>query len=234
MQLNKFLAHAGVCSRRQAAEYIKDGRVTVNGIVVNEPGYRVNPKDIVLCEGKEVQTERLVYILLNKPKDYITTLSDERGRKTVIDLIKAEVTERVYPVGRLDRNTTGLLVLTNDGELAQKLAHPKHEVYKIYHVTLDAALTQNDIQRITKGVELEDGIAVIDDISRVPGQSKKQVYVALHSGKNRIVRRLFEHLGYEVTALDRVEYAGLTKARLARGNWRYLTLSEIKSLKALK
>ena len=176
----------------------------------------------------------MVYILLNKPKDYITTLSDERGRRTVIDLLKPDITERVYPVGRLDRNTTGLLVLTNDGEFAQKLAHPRNEVYKIYHVTLDSALTNNDLQRITKGVELEDGVAAIDDISWVAGQSKKQVYVALHSGKNRIVRRIFEHLGYDVTALDRVEYAGLTKARLARGKWRFLTQFEIKSLKDLK
>jgi 23S rRNA pseudouridine2605 synthase len=234
MQLNKFLAHAGICSRRQAVEYIKAGKVMVNGIVITQPGHRVAQGDKVLCDGKKVMQEELVYILLNKPKDYITTVADERGRKTVLELIKPSIPERIYPVGRLDRNTTGLLVLTNDGEFTQLLAHPKHEIYKIYHVTLDAILSKNDFQRIIQGVELEDGTAHIDDITWVPGQSHKQLYVALHSGKNRIIRRLFEHLGYEVKALDRVEYAGLTKSGLQRGEWRYLTQSEIKSLRGLK
>lgn len=234
MQLNKFLAHAGVCSRRQAAEYIKAGRVTVNGVVIKEPGHRVNPKDSVLCDGNVVVAEQLVYILLNKPKDYITTVSDEKGRKTVIDLIKPEISERIYPVGRLDRNTTGLLLMTNDGELSQMLAHPSNQVDKLYHVTLNSSLTNNDINRIMQGIQLEDGLAEVDDIAWAPGQSKKQVYVALHSGKNRIVRRIFEHLGYEVTALDRIEYSGLTKTGLTRGKWRFLTQAEIKNLRGLK
>lgn len=229
--LSKYLAQAGVASRRKVVDIIKSKVVTVNGIVVNEPGFKVNKHDCVRINNNIVRFESKVYILLNKPKNCITTVSDDRGRHGVIDIIAQEVQQRVYPVGRLDRNTTGLLVLTNDGDMALKLSHPRFEVQKIYHVLLDKAFTRNDMKMILSGVELEDGFIKVDEAQFFPDRSKKNVIVALHSGKYRIVRRLFEHLGYKVEKLDRVAYAGLTKARLDVGQWRYLTKSEIACLK---
>ncbi|HRN77616.1 MAG TPA: pseudouridine synthase [Candidatus Dependentiae bacterium] len=230
--LNKYIAQAGLCSRRKAIDLIKAGRVTINNRVVKEPGYRVLPSDRVAVEGQILARERSnVYILLNKPKDYVTTLSDERGRKTVIDLLKPEVTERVYPVGRLDRNTTGVLLLTNDGDLANQLAHPKYQVQKIYKVTVDFVVKPSDIQKLKQGIQLEDGQVVVDEAQYVPRERKNNVYVALHSGKYRVVRRLFEALGYEVDKLDRVQFAGLTKKGLRVGEWRYLTPEEVRELK---
>lgn len=232
MRLNKYVAHCGVCSRRQAAEYIKEGQVTVNGEKVTEPGYQVQGSDKVAFRGKPIRPERkLVYLLLNKPKDFITTVKDERGRRTVLDLIGSKVQERVFPVGRLDRTTTGLLLLTNDGELAEKLAHPGHKVKKLYHVILDKGLAAADLDKIRAGLELEDGKAVVDAVDYVQGKKKNEVGIELHIGRNRIVRRIFEHLGYEVVRLDRVYYAGLTKKDLPRGRWRHLTEKEVIMLK---
>ncbi len=228
--LNKFIAQTGIASRRKAAELIKQGLVTVNEKVIKEPGYRVKQDDIVKARGEIIEHEKLVYILLNKPNNYITSVSDERGRKTVIDLLGETVQERVYPVGRLDRATTGLLVLTNDGTFAQKLAHPKYEVKKTYHVVLDRPLAFVDIKKIKAGVVLEDGKARVDDIFLFPDKPKNIVRLSLHSGKNRIIRRIFEHLGYKVVKLDRTGYAGLTKKDLLVGHWRFLMPGEIKRL----
>jgi 23S rRNA pseudouridine2605 synthase len=234
LPLNKYIAHGGICSRRDAAELIRQGKVQVNGQPVTEPGTKVAPHDLVKVNGKKVIMSRnFVYILLNKPKDYITTTDDPLGRKTVLDLIRHATTERVYPVGRLDRNTSGVLLLTNDGELAQKLAHPKHEIKKIYHVTLDKALTKADFDKIVAGITLEDGIAFVDVIAYADARDKAQVGLEIHSGRNRIVRRIFEHLGYDVRGLDRVTYAGLTKKNVQRGKWRLLNEKEIRILKYL-
>jgi len=232
MPLNKYLAHCGVCSRRDAAELIKEGKVKVNNTVVAEPGYKMSEGDQVTANGKRVHiTKNLVYILLNKPKDYITTTDDPQKRKTVLDLIKRATRERVYPVGRLDRNTSGVLLITNDGELAQRLTHPSNEVKKIYAVTLHRALEKNDFDKILKGVVLEDGSAPVDVLAYSDLKDKTQIGVEIHSGRNRIVRRIFESLGYEVKHLDRVMFAGLTKKNIERGKYRFLNEKEIRNLK---
>lgn len=231
IRLNKYLADAGIASRRKADELIAAGEVTVNGTIIIELGFKVSREDKVSFNGQPLRKERTVYVLLNKPKDYITTTEDPQERRTVMELVKSASRERIYPVGRLDRNTTGLLLMTNDGELAQKLAHPKHEVTKLYHVTLDKTLRKADFEQILAGLELEDGPVQVDDLAYVEGATKKEVGIEIHSGKNRIVRRIFESLGYEVVKLDRSIYAGLTKKDLPRGRWRYLTDEEIKRLK---
>ncbi|HEX5654499.1 MAG TPA: pseudouridine synthase [Chitinophagaceae bacterium] len=232
MPLNKFIAHAGICGRREAADMVKAGKVKVNNELVAEPGHRVSAKDEVRVNGKKIFLARdLVYILLNKPKDYITTTDDPQNRKTVLDLVRRATSERVYPVGRLDRNTSGVLLLTNDGELAQQLTHPKHEVKKIYAVTLDKPLDKKDFDRILKGVNLEDGLASVDVLAYADIKDKTQLGVEIHSGRNRIVRRIFEHLGYDVKNLDRVSFAGLTKKNIERGKWRFLSEKEVRDLK---
>ena len=232
MPLNKFIAHAGVTARREAAEMVKKGLVKVNGDTVTEPGHKVSSKDEVRVNGKKVFiSKNLVYILLNKPKDYITTTDDPQGRKTVLDLMGRATPERIYPVGRLDRNTSGVLLLTNDGELAQKLTHPSNEVKKVYHVTLDKPLDKKDFDQILKGVTLEDGLANVDALAYADAKDKTQIGVEIHSGRNRIVRRIFEHLRYDVKNLDRVIFAGLTKKNVERGKWRFLTEKEIRDLK---
>ncbi|MCB9340039.1 MAG: rRNA pseudouridine synthase [Lewinellaceae bacterium] len=234
MRLNKFIAHCGICARRQAAEYIKQGLVTVNGEVEPNPSYTVQLTDVVTFKGKPVHIEyRKVYILMNKPKDIITTANDEKGRKTVLDLIGDKVTERIFPVGRLDRMTTGLLLLTNDGDLAKKLSHPRHKVQKVYHVTLNKILNRPDFERIQKGLELEDGFIQVDTL-HYAGERKNEVEIGLHIGKNRIVRRIFEYLGYEVEKLDRTYFAGLTKKDIGRGHFRHLTEKEVIMLKHFK
>ncbi|HVT84406.1 MAG TPA: pseudouridine synthase [Chitinophagaceae bacterium] len=232
MPLNKFIAHCGVCSRRDAAEMIKLGKVKVNNVITMEPGHKVSAKDTISVNGKKVfLAKNLVYILLNKPKDYITTTDDPQGRKTVLDLVRRATAERVYPVGRLDRNTSGVLLLTNDGELSQRLTHPSHEIKKVYHVTLDRPLEKKDFDAVLKGVTLEDGIAPVDALAYADNKDKTQLGVEIHSGKNRIVRRIFEKLGYDVKNLDRVMFAGLTKKNVERGKWRFLTEKEIRDLK---
>jgi 23S rRNA pseudouridine2605 synthase len=231
--LNTYLAHAGICSRRKAAELVASGVVQVNQLFVRDPGYRVKPDDVVEVSGKNVMPEEHVYIVLNKPKDYVTTVSDERGRKTVMDLVADAGRVRLYPIGRLDRTTTGLLLMTNDGFFAQKLAHPRYEVEKIYSVTLDRNLSAADMQAITRGVELDDGLVRVDDIAYT-GATKREITLILHSGKYRVVRRIFEHLGYDVRKLDRISYAGLTKKRLPVGMWRYLTKHEVAELKNMR
>ncbi|MGI9191552.1 MAG: pseudouridine synthase [Chitinophagaceae bacterium] len=232
MPLNKFVAHCGVSSRREAVELIRKGKITVNGEVVLEPATKVSKTDKVEFDKKRIQPQvDFVYFLLNKPKDYITTTSDPEGRKTVLDLFQGLEDKRIYPVGRLDRNTTGLLLLTNDGELAQKLAHPKHKIRKIYQVKLDKPLSKKDFERIVEGVVLEDGKADIDELAYTSPDDKSEVGIELHIGRNRIVRRIFEHLGYTVKHLDRVVYAGLTKKNLPRGKWRPLLPKEIIFLK---
>lgn len=234
MRLNKFIAHCGICARRQAAEYVKQGFVTVNGEVEPNPSYLVQPTDKVTFKGKPVQLEeRKVYILMNKPKDVITTASDEKGRKTVLDIIGDKVRERIFPVGRLDRMTSGLLLLTNDGDLAKKLSHPSHKVQKFYLVTLDKPVNVIDLEKIRKGLLLEDGVAEVDGIDYLEGK-KNEVGIELHIGKNRIIRRIFEHLGYEVVKLDRTYYAGLTKKDIGRGHFRHLTEKEVIMLKHFK
>lgn len=232
MPLNKYVAHCGVCSRREAVELIRNGKITVNGEVVLEPATKIGKNDKVEHDKKRIQPQvDFVYFLLNKPKDYITTTSDPEGRKTVLDLFQGLEDKRIYPVGRLDRNTTGLLLLTNDGELAQKLAHPKHKIRKIYQVKLDKPLHKKDFERIVEGVVLEDGKADIDELAYTNLDDKSEVGIELHIGRNRIVRRIFEHLGYQVKHLDRVVYAGLTKKNLPRGKWRPLLPKEIIFLK---
>ena len=231
-RLNKYIANAGFCSRREADTYIETGVVTVNGKIITELGYKIKPGDKVMFGDKPVIGEKPVYILLNKPKDYITTSKDPQNRRTVFDLI-SNVKERVFAVGRLDRNTTGLLLLTNDGELADKLMHPRKKIEKIYHVELDKKLSQKDFQALTEGIELEDGFFKPDEVSYVDNLDKKHVGIEIHSGRNRIVRRLFEELGYNVIKLDRVFYAGLTKKGLSRGDWRNLESREIGMLKML-
>lgn len=234
LRLNKYIAHCGICSRREAAELVKKGLVRVNGMVETNPAYEVKKEDSVVYQGKNLKLEgKKVYILLNKPKNIITTLNDEKGRKTVFDLIKDVVSERIFPVGRLDRNTTGLLLLTNDGELAQKLSHPSHKMKKIYHAKLDKKITKRDLESILNGLQLEDGLAQVDQISIV-NNNAAEIGIEIHSGKNRIVRRIFEHLGYEVVKLDRVLFAGLTKKNIPRGKFRHLTDKEVIQLKHLQ
>lgn len=235
LPLNKYVAHAGVSSRRAAATLVKEGKVTVNGLVVTDPGTKVLYSDTVKVAGKKVTvSSHFVYILLNKPKDFLTTTSDPQGRKTVQQLIAKATSERVYPIGRLDRNTSGVLLFTNDGDLAQRLSHPKYEMKKIYHVGLDKALTKQHFEKIMTGVELEDGLARVDEMAYADPKDKTQIGLEIHSGKNRIVRRIFASLGYDVKTLDRVMYAGLTKKNVQRGNWRFLTEKEIRALKYLK
>ena len=231
VRLNKFLANAGVCSRREADEFIQAGVVTVNGEVVTELGTKIMRTDTVMFHDTPVTPEKKVYVLLNKPKDYVTTSDDPQQRKTVMDLVKGACQERIYPVGRLDRNTTGVLLLTNDGDMASKLTHPKFLKKKIYHVYLDKNVTAHDMQQIAEGIMLDDGEIKADDIQYADPVDKKQVGIEIHSGKNRIVRRIFESLGYRVTKLDRVQFAGLTKKNLRRGDWRYLTEEEVDRLR---
>src|SRR5688572_20701331 len=232
--LNKFVAHAGVCSRRDAAELVKSGKVSVNGQTITEPGFKVSDKDDVSVQGKKISMSRnLVYILLNKPKDFLTTTDDPQGRKTVMDIVKKATQERVYPIGRLDRNTTGVLLLTNDGELAQKLSHPSYEIRKIYEVKLDKPLVKKDFDTLVNGITLEDGFIAPDLLAYADPKDKSVIGIEIHSGRNRIVRRIFEQLGYDVRNLDRVMYANLTKKNVDRGKWRFLTEKEVRLLKYL-
>ena len=231
LRLNKFLANAGVCSRREADEFIQAGLVTVNGEVVTELGTKILRTDEVKFHDAPVTLEKKVYVLLNKPKDYVTTSDDPQQRKTVMDLVKDVCPERIYPVGRLDRNTTGVLLLTNDGDLASKLTHPKFLKKKVYHVHLDKNLTAHDMDQIREGITLEDGEIKADAVEYADDRDKAQVGIEIHSGKNRIVRRIFESLGYRVTKLDRVQFAGLTKKNLRRGDWRFLTEKEVDMLR---
>lgn len=234
MRLNKYLANAGICSRREADDLISSGVVQVNGKNITEMGFRVKPTDIIKYGGQTLKKERMVYLILNKPKDYITTFDDPQKRKTVLELIQGACKERIYPVGRLDRATTGLLMFTNDGDLTKKLTHPRYGVRKIYHVELDKPLKYQDLQKIEEGIELEDGLIKVDEITYVAdGADKTQVGIELHSGKNRIVRRIFEHLGYNVRKLDRVMFGSLTKKDMPRGRWRFLTEAEVGMLKMI-
>jgi 23S rRNA pseudouridine2605 synthase len=232
MPLNKYVAHCGICSRRDAVALIKEGKLKVNEQVILEPGFKVAPEDVVHFSGKKIFPEKnLVYILLNKPKDYITTLDDPEGRKTVLDLLKGATNERVFPVGRLDRNTTGVLLLTNDGDMTQKLSHPSHEVRKIYEVKLDKPLGKVDFEKILQGLNLDDGFVRADALAYSDPKDKSVVGIELHSGRNRIVRRMFEYLGYDVRNLDRVMFGNLTKKNVERGKWRFLNEKEIRLLK---
>ncbi len=233
IRLNKFIAHAGICSRREADMYIKLGSVKVNNKVMTEMGYKVKPRDEVQFDGQRLQAEKPTYVLLNKPKGFITTTRDEKGRKTVMDLVANATKSRIVPVGRLDRPTTGLLLFTNDGDLAKKLTHPSTGVKKLYHVVLDKNVSGQHLQSIKAGIKLDDGSIKADEVSYVQGASKREVGIALHSGRNRIVRRIFEYLGYEVITLDRVLFAGLTKKDLPRGHWRHLSQAEVQQLKML-
>lgn len=232
IRLNRYLANAGVCSRREADEFIQAGVVAVNGEIVTELGTKVLRSDEVKFRDQLVTLEKKVYVLLNKPKDYVTTSDDPQQRKTVMDLVKGACPERIYPVGRLDRNTTGVLLLTNDGDLASKLTHPKFLKKKVYHVFLDKNVPVEDLQKIAEGVELEDGEVHADAIEYVDECEKTQVGIEIHSGKNRIVRRIFEALGYRVIRLDRVQFAGLTKKNVRRGDWRFLTEQEVDMLRS--
>ena len=232
MRLNKYIASCGVASRRGAVDLVKDGHVTVNGEVMKEIGYKVMPNDKIAYKGTDISPViQKIYILINKPKDTITTVSDEKGRKTVLDLVGKTVKERIYPVGRLDRDTTGLLLMTNDGDLSQKMTHPSFKVKKIYHAVLNKPLTREDLKMIQQGLKLEDGVAEVDVANYVQGAGKEEVLLEIHIGKNRIVRRIFEHLGYEVEKLDRIYYGGLTKKDLPRGGYRSLTQEELIMLK---
>ncbi len=231
IRLNKYISNCGVCSRREADERIRDGKVVVNGEVITTLGHKVQPTDKVEVNGKEISVSDKVYILLNKPKDYITTTNDPQDRKTVMDLITEVDSDRVYPVGRLDRNTTGILIFTNDGEVAQRLMHPKSEVSKIYSIELATPLDYRHYTKLQNGIMLFDGFMKADKVAFVDQQDKRKIGVEIHSGRNRVVRRMFEALGYEVVKLDRVVYAGLDKSGLARGKWRVLTEKEISQLK---
>jgi 23S rRNA pseudouridine2605 synthase len=231
VRLNKIIASSGICSRREADDMIKAGLVSVNGVVITELGTKVLPTEDIRYNGERMKKERLVYILLNKPKDYVTTMKDPNAKRTVMELIRGACKERVYPVGRLDRNTTGVLLLTNDGDITKKITHPSSNRKKIYHVHLDTNFKQADFEKITEGFELEDGFIKADEISFVDPVDKKQIGIEIHSGKNHIVRRIFEHLDYKVVKLDRVYFAGLTKKGLQRGEWRFLTNQEIGMLK---
>jgi 23S rRNA pseudouridine2605 synthase len=230
IRLNKFIANAGVCSRRDADLLIEQGEISVNGKVVTELGAKVHPKDIVKYKGKSLRREKFVYVLLNKPKDFITTMDDPEGRHTVMELVKKAGPERIYPVGRLDRNTTGLLLLTNDGDMAKKLTHPSHKIQKIYQVDLDKPITEKDFEVIKGGLDLEDGPVKVDDI-QILSPDNRILGIEIHEGRNRIVRRIFEQLGYSVEKLDRVMYAGLTKKDLPRGKWKFLSEEELRRLK---
>ena len=234
IRLNKYIANSGVCSRREADTYIEHGSVEVNGNLVTEMGYKVQADDIVRFDGTSITPEQKKYILLNKPKNYITTMDDERGRKTVMELVANASKERIYPVGRLDRNTTGLLLFTNDGEMAKKLTHPRHNVRKLYHATLDNKLALKDLEKLRGEVIIEGKKVLIDAVSYVDGEPKNEVGIEIHSGRNRIVRKIFEHLGYKVTKLDRVIFAELTKKNLPRGRWRSLTELEVSKLQMLQ
>lgn len=230
IRLNKYIAAAGICSRREADKLIEKGDVKVNGKLITELGFKLNRSDQVELKGKILNPEKKVYIVLNKPKDVVSTVSDPHAKRTVLDIVNHQGNERIYPVGRLDRNTTGVLLLTNDGELTKKLTHPSHNKKKIYHVVLNKAISKNELSDILEGIDLDDGMVNADAISYV-NESKHEVGVELHSGKNRIVRRIFEHLGYKVEKLDRVYFAGLTKKNISRGKWRYLSQKEINILK---
>ena len=235
IRLNKFIANSGVCSRREADKLIESGAVTVNGKIVSELGYKVNPTDVVNYGGANIKREKNVYVLLNKPKDYITTLDDPEGRKTVMELVRSACKERIYPVGRLDRNTTGLLLFTNDGDMTMKLTHPKNNIQKLYGIEIDKSIRPEDFKAILDGIELEDGFIKADKLEFVGGSTnRKELGIEIHSGRNRIVRRIFEHLGYKVVKLDRVMFAGLTKKDLPRGKWRFLTEKEIGYLRMKK
>ncbi|KPK81765.1 MAG: pseudouridine synthase [Bacteroides sp. SM23_62_1] len=231
IRLNRYIASTGICSRREADQYITAGLVSVNGKVVSKLGIKVLPGDVVTFNGKILKNEKKVYILMNKPKDCVTTVEDSGAKKTVLDIIGKGLSERIYPVGRLDRNTTGVLLLTNDGELTLRLTHPSYNKKKIYHVFLDRNLTRADLNRIANGIELDDGFIKPDAVQYVDEKDKTQIGIELHSGRNRIVRRIFESLGYRIRKLDRVYFAGLTKKGLQRGQWRYLTTKEINMLK---
>lgn len=232
LRLNRFIAMSGVCSRREADELIKAGKVTVNGQVITEMGVQVKKTDHIEYDGRELTAERKVYVLLNKPKDCVTTTDDPEERRTVMDLVKDACEERIYPVGRLDRNTTGVLLMTNDGELTEHLIHPRYGIRKIYHAFLDRPVAEEDMAAMMKGFTLEDGFIMADDVRYVDGSDRTQVGIQLHSGKNRIVRRMFEYFGYDVVKLDRVYFAGLTKLKLPRGRWRFLTEVELNKLRA--
>ena len=234
IRLNKYLSNSGVCSRREADTFISAGSVSVNGKVVTEMGYKVQLEDEVRFDGRLISPEKKEYFLLNKPKNFITTTRDEKGRRTVMELVSNASKARLVPVGRLDRNTTGLLLFTNDGDLAKKLTHPKHDVRKIYHVELDKNLRLSDLNKIKQGLMLEDGSIQADEVSYIANKPKKEVGIELHSGRNRIVRRIFEHLGYQVVKLDRVVFGGLTKKDLPRGHWRKLSPQEVINLKMIK
>ncbi len=232
MRLNKYVAHSGICSRRKAAELVKAGEIKVNGKVESNPAYEVQDHDTISYQNKKLKIgKKKIYILLNKPKNTLTTVTDDRGRPTVIDLVKRHTEERIYPVGRLDRNTLGLLLLTNDGDLAKKLSHPSSETKKVYHVVLDKEVSKKDIETILKGLELEDGKTDVDKLYHQVGKEPTEVAIELHSGKNRIIRRIFEHMGYHVVKLDRVYFAGLTKKDLPRGWSRHLSKKEVIMLK---
>jgi 23S rRNA pseudouridine2605 synthase len=232
IRLNKYIAASGICSRREADQLIAAGLISVNGKSVTQLGTKVKPDDDVRYNGERMRNERKVYLLLNKPKDYVTTTDDPNERKTVMQLIRNACSERIYPVGRLDRNTTGVLLFTNDGELAKRLTHPGHNKKKIYHVFLDKGVSGGDLKKLADGIELEDGFIKPDAISYVSGESKKEIGLEIHSGRNRIVRRMFESLDYRVTKLDRVYFAGLTKKNVPRGKWRILTEKEVGWLKS--
>ena len=233
IRINKYLASGGTCSRREAEKFIVAGAVSVNGKPMTDLSYRVSPSDLVKFNGQTIRGEKKKYVLLNKPKDFITTTSDERDRKTVMQLVEKACEERIYPVGRLDRNTTGLLLFTNDGDLAKKLVHPKQGVRKIYHVTLDKKLAKHHLSSIEKGIELDDGLAPVDSISFIEGSAHNQVGIELHIGRNRIVRRIFESFGYEVQHLDRVVFGNLTKKDVKRGSWKHLDKKELDLLRML-
>lgn len=234
IRLNKYIANSGICSRREADTYIEHGSVEVNGKLVTEMGYKVQPTDIVRFDGTTISPEQKKYILLNKPKNYITTMDDDRGRKTVMDLVANATKERIYPVGRLDRNTTGLLLFTNDGELAKKLTHPKHNVRKLYHASLDRKLDLKDLEKLRADVIIEGKKVFIDAVSYIDNEPKTEIGIEIHSGRNRIVRKIFEHVGYKVIKLDRVVFSELTKKNLPRGRWRELTNLEITNLHSVK
>lgn len=233
VRLNKYIARAGICSRREADELIAQGLVEVNGKVITEMGYQVERGDHVVFDGQGLSAEKMVYVLLNKPKGYISTTKDEKMRKTVLDLVANASPYRLYPVGRLDRSTTGVLLLTNDGHLTEKLTHPAFEIRKIYHVVLDKKLTNADMETIKEGIFLDEGVAMVDKISFIEGSPRNEVGVELHIGWNRVVRRIFQKVGYEVEKLDRVSFAGLTKKSLKRGSWRILDALEVTNLKNL-
>lgn len=233
IRLNKYISNSGICSRRDADKYIKSGSATVNGKIITEMGFKVSIDDEVRFDGALISPEAKRYVLLNKPKNYITTMDDERGRKTVMELVQTASKERIYPVGRLDRSTTGLLLFTNDGEIAKKLTHPKHQVKKLYQVTLDKKLSMSDLQKIEANFVLDGKMVFVDKISYIENKPKNEIGIEIHSGRNRIVRRIFENFGYKVIKLDRVIFAGLNKKNLSRGIWRHLTQLEVSNLKML-